>query len=66
MIDWSDAALVDAARAFGLVLRDLGPAALDIALAAYRPGDEARLWERAQLVREAARSGLDELDPRHR
>jgi hypothetical protein len=48
------------------VLRDLGPAALDIALAAYRPGDEARLWGRAQLVREAARSGLDELDPRHR
>ena len=54
VIDWSDAALVDPARDFGLVLRDLGPAALDVALAAYRPGDEARLRERASFYARAA------------
>ena len=54
VIDWSDAAWVDPARDFGLVLRDLGPDALDIALAAYRPGDEAGLWERAGFYAGAA------------
>ena len=49
VIPWSDAALVDPARDFGLVLRDLGPAALEIALAAYRPGDLASLRERASF-----------------
>jgi aminoglycoside phosphotransferase (APT) family kinase protein len=37
IIDWSDAALVDPAYDFGLILRDLGPDALDAALAAYGP-----------------------------
>ncbi|WP_432939805.1 phosphotransferase family protein [Kribbella sp. CA-253562] len=32
VIDWSDAAVCDPARDFGLILRDLGPAALDAAL----------------------------------
>ena len=54
VIDWSDAALVDPARDFGLVLRDLGPAALDVALAAYRPGDPASLRERARFYAVAA------------
>jgi aminoglycoside phosphotransferase (APT) family kinase protein len=35
VIDWSDAAIVDPAFDFGLIHRDLGPAALDAALAAY-------------------------------
>lgn len=38
VIDWSDAAITDPARDFGLLYRDLGPAALDRALAGYRPG----------------------------
>jgi aminoglycoside phosphotransferase (APT) family kinase protein len=54
VIDWSDAALVDPARDFGLVLRDLGPDALDIALAAYRPGGDAGLRERAGFYAGAA------------
>ncbi|GAA4449530.1 phosphotransferase family protein [Phytohabitans houttuyneae] len=41
VIDWSDAAIVDPAFDFGLVYRDLGPAALDAALAAYGGGSEA-------------------------
>ncbi|MEV3961629.1 aminoglycoside phosphotransferase family protein [Nocardia sp. NPDC050193] len=36
VIDWSDAAIVDPAYDFGLVYRDLGPAALDTALDNYR------------------------------
>ena len=35
VIDWDDAAITDPAYDFGLLLRDLGPAALDIALGAY-------------------------------
>lgn len=35
VIDWSDAAVTDPARDFGLILRDLGPTALERALAAY-------------------------------
>lgn len=35
VIDWTDAALVDPAYDFGLLYRDLGPAALDAALDAY-------------------------------
>jgi aminoglycoside phosphotransferase (APT) family kinase protein len=46
VIDWSDAAVTDPAYDLGLILRDLGPAALDAALASYtRP--EAGLPERA-------------------
>ncbi|MEE6272084.1 phosphotransferase [Georgenia sp. MJ206] len=46
LIDWSDAALVDPARDLGLVLRDLGPAALDTALTASGHEDRG-LPERA-------------------
>jgi aminoglycoside phosphotransferase (APT) family kinase protein len=35
VIDWTDAALVDPAYDFGLIHRDLGPAALDAAVRAY-------------------------------
>ncbi|PWN03770.1 bifunctional AAC/APH [Nocardioides silvaticus] len=35
IIDWDDAAICDPAYDFGLLLRDLGPTALDTALAAY-------------------------------
>jgi aminoglycoside phosphotransferase (APT) family kinase protein len=45
VIDWSDAALVDPARDFGLLCRDLGPAALDAALASH--GGAAELRDRA-------------------
>src|SRR5215472_1085999 len=47
IIDWSDAALTDPAYDFGLLCRDLGPAALATALIAYRAGDTAALRERA-------------------
>ncbi|MFE3141000.1 phosphotransferase family protein [Streptomyces scopuliridis] len=36
VIDWSDAAIADPAHDFGLLYRDLGPAALDLALHNYR------------------------------
>lgn len=36
VIDWSDAAITDPAYDFGLLHRDLGPAALDAALRGYR------------------------------
>ncbi|GAA1521556.1 aminoglycoside phosphotransferase family protein [Kribbella lupini] len=42
VIDWSDAALCDPARDFGLILRDLGPAALDAALGRHPAGDHLR------------------------
>ncbi|NKZ02539.1 phosphotransferase family protein [Actinomadura latina] len=38
IIDWSDAAITDAAYDFGLLYRDLGPAALDLALRNYQAG----------------------------
>ncbi|MGW4772383.1 phosphotransferase family protein [Nocardia sp. NPDC004278] len=38
VIDWSDAAITDAACDFGLIYRDLGPTALDTALHNYRTG----------------------------
>ncbi|GAA0824627.1 phosphotransferase family protein [Streptosporangium amethystogenes subsp. fukuiense] len=47
VIDWSDAAIVDPAYDFGLLYRDLGPAALEAALGGYRPGDLTALRERA-------------------
>lgn len=46
VIDWSDAAIVDPAYDFGLIHRDLGPAALDAALATYG-ATPAGLRERA-------------------
>ncbi|WP_155373889.1 phosphotransferase family protein [Catellatospora vulcania] len=49
VIDWSDAALVDPAYDFGLLYRDLGPAALRAALGRYPAEDAevAALAERA-------------------
>jgi aminoglycoside phosphotransferase (APT) family kinase protein len=47
IIDWSDAALVDPAYDFGLLYRDLGPSALDLALKTYRAGDTTALHQRA-------------------
>lgn len=55
VIDWSDAALTDPARDFGLVYRDLGPAALAAALTSYPTGDTPGLRERAAFY---ARCGL--------
>lgn len=46
VIDWSDAAIVDPAYDFGLLLRDLGPTAGRAALRSY-PADVAALSERA-------------------
>ena len=49
VIDWSDAAIVDPASDFGLLYRDLGPAALHAALGSYRTetNDPTTLGERA-------------------
>jgi aminoglycoside phosphotransferase (APT) family kinase protein len=57
VIDWSDAAIVDPACDFGLLYRDLGPAALDVAIGSYRTGvnDPVTLRERAVFY---ARCGL--------
>jgi aminoglycoside phosphotransferase (APT) family kinase protein len=48
VIDWSDAAICDRAYDFGLLLRDLGPTALDAALGCYGiDTDVATLTQRA-------------------
>jgi aminoglycoside phosphotransferase (APT) family kinase protein len=49
VIDWSDAAIVDPAYDFGLLYRDLGPAALRAAVGRYRMDADgvAALTERA-------------------
>ncbi|MCI2420625.1 phosphotransferase [Saccharopolyspora sp. K220] len=49
IIDWSDAAIVDPAHDFGLLYRDLGPAALHAAIGSYRidTDDLAALSDRA-------------------
>ena len=49
IIDWSDAAIVDPAHDFGLVYRDLGPAAFRVAIGRCRADadDVAALSERA-------------------
>ena len=47
IIDWTDAAIVDPAYDLGLILRDLGPGALDHALTAYGAPDSGALRERA-------------------
>ena len=56
VIDWSDAAIGDPARDFGLILRDLGPAALTAAL---RRGDpdlvrRAEFYARCGLIADLA------------
>ena len=51
IIDWSDAALCDPARDFGLILRDLGPAAFDAALPAGESlRDRAQFYARCSLL----------------
>jgi aminoglycoside phosphotransferase (APT) family kinase protein len=68
VIDWSDAALADPARDFGLILRDLGPLGLDASLRAY--GHDAadfvprvRFYARCKLLEDmayGAATGRDE------
>ncbi|WP_136519465.1 aminoglycoside phosphotransferase family protein [Cellulomonas telluris] len=47
VVDWTDATVTDPARDLGLLLRDLGPAALEAALLHYGGGDHRALRERA-------------------
>ena len=47
VIDWTDAAITDPAYDFGLLLRDLGPAAFESAVAEYRRDPSEGLVERA-------------------
>ena len=47
ILDWTDAALVDPAYDFGLLQRDLGPIALDAALANYPANNRDAIGERA-------------------
>jgi len=62
VIDWDDAAICDPAYDFGLLLRDLGPDALDAALSAYADGDgdpreipgRARFYARCKLLEDLA------------
>jgi aminoglycoside phosphotransferase (APT) family kinase protein len=50
IIDWGDAAITDPAYDFGLLYRDLGPAALQAALESYRQdADLARIRGRAEF-----------------
>lgn len=48
IIDWTDAAIADPVRDFALILRDLGPTALDRALAAY--GTPLTMEDRQRLL----------------
>ncbi len=62
VIDWDDAAACDPAYDFGLLLRDLGPEALDIALAAYAAAgavphehaERAQFYARCTLLEDLA------------
>ncbi|HWT26168.1 MAG TPA: aminoglycoside phosphotransferase family protein [Solirubrobacteraceae bacterium] len=47
VLDWADAALADPARDFGLIYRDLGPAAAAAAFSAYGPDAAVALRDRA-------------------
>jgi aminoglycoside phosphotransferase (APT) family kinase protein len=49
VLDWTDAALVDPAYDFGLLQRDLGPAALGSALANYPADQRGGIGERAEF-----------------
>jgi aminoglycoside phosphotransferase (APT) family kinase protein len=49
ILDWTDAALVDPAYDFGLLQRDLGPDALDAALADYPADQRGAIGERAEF-----------------
>ncbi|MCX4094418.1 phosphotransferase family protein [Nocardia sp. alder85J] len=59
IIDWSDAAITDPAYDFGLIHRDLGVDALDIALRAYGIGDQPRIRARARFY--AVCSALEDM-----
>jgi aminoglycoside phosphotransferase (APT) family kinase protein len=70
VIDWSDAAVADPAGDLGRILRDLGPDALDAALAAFAPDDPEPLRRRAAFrarcgALEDLAYGLDEGRPAH-
>ena len=57
VIDWSDAAIVDPARDFGLICRDLGLNALEAALTAATAGDlraRAVFYARCSLIEDLA------------
>lgn len=59
IIDWSDAAMTDPAADFGLILRDLGEAALAAALTSYGRGDaglvtRTRFYARCSLLEDLA------------
>jgi len=59
IIDWSDAAIVDPAYDFGLVYRDLGPAALQAALESYGAdsrdlADRATFYARCSVLEDLA------------
>jgi aminoglycoside phosphotransferase (APT) family kinase protein len=61
VIDWSDAAIVDPACDFGLLYRDLGPAALDAAISSCRTGVNDLVTLRARAVFYARCSLLEDL-----
>lgn len=62
VIDWSDAAIVDPAIDFGLLYRDLGPAAAHAAMGGYRTGanelvtleERARFYARCSVFEDLA------------
>jgi aminoglycoside phosphotransferase (APT) family kinase protein len=61
VLDWSDAAITDPARDFGLILRDLAPAGLDAALEAYGAVGEDPAGFRDRVVFYARCAGLEDL-----
>lgn len=68
VIDWSDAALIDPAYDFGLICRDLGPAALEVALSHYPApagvAARARFYARCRVFEDLA-YGLETDDARY-
>ncbi len=68
ILDWADAAIADPARDFGLLYRDLGPAALEVALGADGGAEDlrerARFYARCGLLEDLA-YGLETDKPRY-
>lgn len=62
IIDWSDAAITDPARDFGLILRDLGHETLDFTLLQYPPLSHDRSSLRSRALFYARCSLLDDLE----
>jgi aminoglycoside phosphotransferase (APT) family kinase protein len=60
VIDWTDAAIGDPAYDIGLILRDLGPAAVDVVLASWPADQRPALRERAVFY--ARCSALEDLE----